>query len=308
MADDERYLTLPPAAELFAPTAAMPDGWRVPVEGRLISYIYVGLTAIDFEIWLGGDNDLTLRLERPFTLRDRESIRRLDPRTTHKSELAPMLAVCDWTVSNFLVTSSGQLEIGFGEERRLVVEPVTDGRAWMIGWPFSGPDIVGSAAGAGPVILPSDEPWVLVEPDGSLPTTSQASLESIESDSGVQLPIRGQVALVSATSLSIELTLPIPGGGDFDIHFGGDLRMTDAGGGELQLDAASADRASLGPMLDLLGARLTESAIESPEQLHLVFADGRRLRAGPGTWEAHWPTVPGGLDEHWVPRDGPSIP
>lgn len=89
---------LPPPRELFSQAAATAEGWRVPVEGQPGSWIYIGLRDIAFEVWLGGDYDVTVKLERPFRFGAGDELLLLDPRTSHRSDLALMLAICDFTV------------------------------------------------------------------------------------------------------------------------------------------------------------------------------------------------------------------
>lgn len=108
--------------------------------------------------------------------------------------------------------------------------------------------------------------------------------------------------------MSIELALPITGGGRFDIHFGGEIRIEDPAGDVWCGDAAIRERPSLGPVLDCIGMHVTGSHVDSDERLHLAFAGGRILTAQRDKWEAHWPTAPGSTDDRWVPREGPNIP
>ena len=124
----------------------------------------------------------------------------------------------------------------------------------------------------------------------------------------LDLPIAGSVAESTASTVSIELAMPISGSDRYDIHFGGALEIVDAAGKLWRGRGDAEVRSSLGPVLDLVGNRVTETRVDEGGRLHLEFADGAQLMAESDRWEARWPMAPSSSDEHWVPRDGPRIP
>ncbi len=102
-----------PTTGYFAPEHATPDGWNLPLSGKLTSYLYVGLVDFAFEVWLGCDYDVTVRLERPFTYGHGERPASYDPRTTDKPELGPLLQLSELSVAEFAVKQVGTLDITF---------------------------------------------------------------------------------------------------------------------------------------------------------------------------------------------------
>ena len=74
--------------DLIGAAEEAPDGWRLRLDGTSISYRYVSLTDFAFEIWQGGDEDVTVRLLRPFTFGIGGAARSYDPRATPKSDPA----------------------------------------------------------------------------------------------------------------------------------------------------------------------------------------------------------------------------
>ena len=210
------------------------------------------------------------------------------------------------TVAEFLVKQVGEIAITFTDESRLVAGPAGDGQAWRLEWPFEGHVGVAARPGGG-LLWPTDLPSADVPvPDG--PTDATPNLEPIRRGAILDLPIAGLVADASASSASIELEMPNSGSDRFDVHLGGALEIVDSAGGSWLGRGDAEDRSSLGPVLGLVGNIVTGAHVDEGERLHLLFADGARLIAESGGWEAHWPAPPGSLDDHWVPRAGPSIP
>ena len=292
--------------DFFAREHETPDGWSLPLRGNLASWIYVGPLDFAFEVWLGGDDDVTVRLERPFTFGPKNGQTSYDPRTSGKSVLGPLLELGNLRVGEFLVKQVGELAITFSDESRLVAGPADDGQAWRLEWPWAGRVRVAARPGGG-LLWPTDLPSTDV-PVSDGPTDATPNLEPIRRGAILDLPIAGLVAESSASSVSIELEMPISGSDRFDVHFGGALEIVDAVGGSWFGRGDAEDRSSLGPVLGLVGNIVTGAHVDEGERLHLLFADGARLIAALGGWEAHWPAASGSLDDHWVPRDGPSIP
>lgn len=120
--------------DFFARENKTPEGWHLPLVGNAISYRYVGLLDFAFEVWLGGDNDLTVRLGRPFTYGLGDSATSYDPRSTRKSVMGRLLGLGDLDVAEFLVKRVGELEINFSDNSRLVAGPADDGQALCAVW------------------------------------------------------------------------------------------------------------------------------------------------------------------------------
>jgi hypothetical protein len=292
--------------DFFAREHEAPGGWSLPLRGNITSYLYVGLLDFAFEVWLGGDFDVTVRLERPFTYGPKGNPTTFDPRTRRKGMLGPLLDLGNLTVAEFLVRQTGELEITFTDERRLVAGPAGDGEAWCLEWPMAGDVGVAARPGGGLVWPGAAPPADVVAPD--LPTDATAYPEPIRRGAILDLPVSGLVAESTASGMSIELALPISGSDRYDVHFGGALEIINTAG-EMWRGRGDAEvRSSLGPVLDLVGNRVTQANVDEDEQLLLTFADGAQLIAESGRWEAHWPVAAGSSDEHWVPREGPNIP
>lgn len=122
----------------------------------------------------------------------------------------------------------------------------------------------------------------------------------------VELPVTGRVAEVAVSGRSVQFVVPIDGGDDYCVHLGGEIMLDGGGQPGWRGDADSAERSSLGPLLDLHGSIVSRSWIDESQRVFLEFDDGRRVSADPGEWEAHW--LDGSGDDVWVPREGPNIP
>ena len=292
--------------DFFARENKTPEGWRLPLVGNSISYRYIGLLDFAFEVWLGGDNDLTVRLGRPFTYGFGDSATSYDPRTTRKSVMGRLLGLGDLDVAEFLVKGVGELEINFSDNSRLVAGPADDGQAWRLEWPMAGDAGVAARPGGGLVWPKSERSADVSVADG--PTDARTYPKPIRRGGISELPISGLVVQSAVSDMSIELMMPISGSDGFDVHFGGALEIVDTAGNLWQGRGDADDRSSLGPVLDLIGNTVTEAHADEGERLHLGFADGAQLTAASDRWEAHWPIAAGSLDEYWVPREGPSIP
>ena len=300
--DGISYGDLPDAAELFSPAAATAEGWQVPVGGQLVSYLYFHPTEFAFEIWLGGDNNVTVKIEQPFTLREGKRSLSLDPRTTRKSDLTPLLDISVLKVASVLVRRSGRLEVEFAGDWKLAVDPAPEGRAWLMGWPDEGPSTVACAAGGDIRVNSPDEPWIHPSLSDEVFDLEPVWVEPVRQGSSTALPIRGLISEAAASADSIELVVPIASGDRFDMHFRGTVRITGGQNGDWTGEAR-------GPvLLGLVGASVTRSQMVAGERLYLELNDGRLLIAEPDTWEAHWPAAASSLDDIWVPREGPSIP
>lgn len=292
--------------DLVAREHETPEGWSLPLRGNTTSYLYVGLVDFAFEVWLGGDWDVTVRLERPFTYGPKGSPTTFDPHTHRKRLLGRLLDLGNLTVAEFLVRQVGELEITFTDESRLVAGPADDGEAWCLEWPRAGD--VGVAARPGGGLLWPKEVRSTDLPGADQPTDATAYPEPIRRGAILDLPICGLVAESTASGLSIELAMPISGSDRYDVHFGGVLEIIDPTGGLWRGRGDAEVLSSLGRVLDLVGNRVTGAHADEDERLHLAFADGTQLLAEAGRWEAHWPIAADSLDEHWVPREGPNIP
>jgi hypothetical protein len=292
--------------DLFAREHETPEGWSLPLRGNMTSYLYVGLLDFAFEVWLGGDFDVTVRLERPFTYGPEGRPALYDPRAIRKRSLAPLLGIGNLTVAEFLVKRVGELEISFTDGSRLVAGPDDDGEAWRLEWPVDGS--VGVAARHGGGLLWPDPARSAAFRAQDGPADATMYPEPILRGGDLELPIRGLVRLSSASGVSIELLTSISGIDAFDVHFGGELEIVDATGDSWRGRGDAQNLPSLGPVLDLVGNTVTGAHVDEGERLHLAFDDGTRLMAESDRWEAHWPMGPSSSDDHWVPREGPSIP
>lgn len=130
----------------------------------------------------------------------------------------------------------------------------------------------------------------------------------VRDDGVLRLPIRGPITGCSASGLSIELLVPIAGEDCYCLHFGGDLEIRDPAGQIWRGRGDAKDQTSLAAVLGLIGESVGSASVDDQERLHIALAGGGLLTASRGAWEAHWPIGLGSLDEHWVPREGPSIP
>ena len=292
--------------DLFAREHETSEGWSLPLRGNTTSYVYVGLLDFAFEVWLGGDWDVTVRLERPFSYGPLGNPTTFDPRTRRKGLLGPLLDLGNLTVAEFLVKQVGELEITFTDESRLVAGPADDGEAWYLEWPMAGHVGVAARPGGGLLWPKEVRSTDLPAPDG--PIDAAAYREPMLGGGHLNLPIAGLVMESTASGMSIELAVPISGSDRYDLHFGGALEIVDPTGEVWRGRGDAEVRSSLGRVLDLVGTRVTDAHADEDERLHLAFADGTQLRAEAGRWEAHWPMAAGSLDDRWVPREGPSIP
>jgi len=107
---------------------------------------------------------------------------------------------------------------------------------------------------------------------------------------------------------SIELVVPIAGEDRYCLHFGGDLEIRDLAGQAWHGRGDANDQTSFAAVLELIGESVGSASVDDDERLQIEFAGGAFLTASPGAWEAHWPVRLRSLDEHWEPREGPSIP
>jgi hypothetical protein len=292
--------------DFFAREHVTPEGWSLPLRGNITSWIYVSTLDFAFEVWLDGDWDVTVRLERPLTYGPKDGPTKYDPRAGRKGILAPLLDLDDLTVAEFLVKQVGELEITFTDESRLVAGPADDGQTWCLEWPMAGHVGVASRSGGG-LLWPTEvRSTDLPAPDGPIHAT--AYREPVRRGDILDLPIAGLVAESTASSLSIELAMPISGSDRYDVPFGGALEIVDPAGESWRGRGDSEVRSSLGPVLNPVGNRVTGAHADEEGRLHLAFADGAQLIAESDRREARWPIAPGSLDEHWVPREGPSLP
>ena len=292
--------------DLIGAAEEAPDGWRLRLDGTSISYRYVSLTDFAFEIWQGGDEDVTVRLLRPFTFGIGGAARSYDPRATPKSELAPLLDLGALDVQQVFIARDGGLEITLSGGSRLEAPPATDGCAWRLEWPLEGDVVMEALAGGGVAFQPQRTAGD-ASPVGDEPEDAKGSRAPIRRGAVMDLPIEGLVTMSPVNDLSIELMAMDAGTVGFCLHFGGPMEIADPAGEVWHGHGDADERASLGPVLDLVGSRVTGAHVDEEERLHLAFHTGVRVVAEAGRWEAHWP-VPGGLDDFWVPREGPSIP
>ncbi len=294
------------ADDLIGAAAEAPDGWRLRLDGTSISYRYVSLTDFAFEIWQGGDEDVTVRLLRPLTFGISDAARSYDPRTTPKSELAPLLNLGALDVGEVFITRDGDLKITFSDGSCLEACPSSDGCAWRLEWPAEGDVVMEALAGGGVAFQPqrTAEP---TSPPTDEPEGAQASRVPVSRGAVLELPIEGLVRMSSVNNGSIELIVMDGEAIRYCLHFGGPIEIADHTG-HLWLGHGDAEeRSSLGPILDLVGRLVTGALVDEEGRLELTFDTGVRVDAATGCWEAHWP-VPGRLDDCWVPREGPSIP
>lgn len=286
----------------FTAEQTTPEGWRLPLRGNLVSYRYIRPFDFLFEVWLGGDLDVTVRLERPFTYGHGKSRATFDPRTIHKSDLAPLLRFGMTKVSKFVVSKTGELSITFSDRSRLVAPAAEDGKAWAVDVPVDGLIRVKAVPGQDAVVTSGPTDAWIYEPPGRSYALAKTTADVLP------LPISGLVASANASGVSIELIIPIQGGGDFCLHFGGGLEIVGTDGHEWTGAGDAEDQTTLGPALDLVGEEVVEAQVEADGRLRLIFGEGSRLTAAEDGWEAHWPDVSAPYDERWVPRDGPNIP
>jgi hypothetical protein len=293
-----------PGTEFFTPEQETPDGWRLPLKGNFTGWMYVGLLDLAFEVWLGGDYDVTVRLQGPFRYGSGD-LSNYDARTTLKSQLAPVIDMEDLKVDEFFVAKVGDLDILFSDGTRLIAGSIEDGNAWQLEWPTDQQPRIRALPGGGLERLTPTQPTGR-RADDRMPRDSR-SLEPVQRIGVLELPISGLVTTSSLSGMSIELAVPIPGVGTFDVHIGGGIEITDAAGNAWH-GSGDEEGSSLGPVLDFVGDTVTQAYVDSEERLHMAFASGSQLTALPDTWEAHWPKAAGTFDEYWVPQEGPRIP
>lgn len=300
-------MTKTPAAalDLFTAEQETADGWRLTLAGKLISYLYIRELEFAFEVWLGYDWDVTVKLRRPFTFGRGDDLDAYDPRTTQKSDLGPTLNLGNLEVAEFVVRKIGTLEISFSDGTRLVAGPADDGGAWVLAWPLD--DVVRVAARPGGGL-----DWLKGSRGADHSLLSQTTecwppLEPVRRNSIVELPIIGLVTESALSGASIELMVPIAGNASFCVHLGGELEIAEAGEAIWQGRGDADDRTSLGRVLGRVGTPIVAAESDEGDRLHLRFADGTQLTAF-DRWEAHWPMAPESLDERWVPQEGPSVP
>lgn len=294
------------------PPEETPDGWVLPLEGKLVGRFYIAQDDVAFEVWLGGESDLMVRLEDRFTYGPRAGPESMDPTTTRKTDLGPLLAIADLAVATFEVRESGHLAVTFSDDSGLVAGPSSNRRAWILEWPWAGKSGAALAAreGRGVEVVDWDEGEMRVSEDVSKGQEWDArSLEPVVRDSIMDLPIRGPVTECSISGSSVEFTVPM---GDaenfFGIHIGGVVELSETGRVTWHGDAAAPDRTSLSGVLDVVGQEVVAAQQDGAKRLLLGFGDGRTLSVKAGAWEAHWPKAPGVYDDHWVPEPGPRIP
>jgi hypothetical protein len=155
------------------------------------------------------------------------------------------------------------------------------------------------------VAIQPQRPAERASPPKDEPDEATGSRVPVSRGAVLDLPIEGLVTMSPVNDLSIELVMDAAI--EFCLHFGGPMEIADPTGQVWLGQGDADDRSSLGPVLDLVGGWVTGALVDEEGRLHLAFDTGVRLNAAAGRWEAHWP-VPGGLDDCWVPREGPSIP
>ena len=293
------------AGDFIGAAAETPDGWRLRLEGTSISYRYVSLTDFAFEIWQGGDEDVTVRLLRPFTFGIGSAARSYDPRAAPKSDLAPLLNLGDLDVDEVFIARGGCLTITLSDGSYLEANPSGDGCAWRLEWPVEGAVAMEALAGGGVAFQPRGIAEAASPPKDE-PEDARGPRVPVSRDAILDLPIEGLVTMSPVSGLSIELTVMDAGNTEFCLHFGGPLEIADPAGRVWRGHGYDDERSGLGPVLDLVGRRVTGAQVDEEERLHLTFDTGVRLDAAAGRWEAHWP-VSGGPEDYWVPREGPSI-
>ncbi|MBA2719228.1 MAG: hypothetical protein H0U52_08335 [Chloroflexi bacterium] len=280
------------------------DGWHLPVQGTVISYLYVRPADFSFEIWLGGESDITVRLQRPFTYGPASRAVTFDPRPDRKSDLGPLLEIGNQTVSALLVKRTGDLDVVFQSGDRLSASPSSEGQTWRLEWPVEGDAHVAAGPGGGlawSVPTTKDDEWD--RPRHAPPTRAPVARAT-----GLELPIAGVVAEVLITGLSIELAVPMIDGGYYGVHFGGAIEIVEDTGSVWKGRGDAEDRSTLARYLDLLGDRVVEALVDDQEQVRLAFSSGVRLTAERATWQANWPKSDGSGDDYWVPKEGLRIP
>src|SRR4029079_6635672 len=102
-----------------------------------------------FEIWQGGDRDVTVRLLRPFSFGIGAATRRFDPRSVRKSDLAPLLDLGSLQAIEVFVGRDGELQIVFSDGSRLNASPAPDFCAWGRERPREGHVVAARRPGGG---------------------------------------------------------------------------------------------------------------------------------------------------------------
>src|SRR4029079_12712117 len=102
-----------------------------------------------FEIWQGGDRDVTVRLLRPFSFGIGAATRRFDPRSVRKSDLAPLLDLGSLQAIEVFVGRDGELQIMFSDGSRLNASPVAEFCTWRLEWPMEGNVVAEALPGGG---------------------------------------------------------------------------------------------------------------------------------------------------------------
>jgi len=215
------------STEFFTAEQETPDGWRLPLLGNLISFRYFRPLDLAFEVWLGGDDDVTVRLERPFTYGRGDNPETFDPRTTKKSDLAPLLGFGDATVKELLVTNAGELSIAFSASSRLVAPSADDGGAWSLDLPVSVTVRAIPRPGERAEILKLPTDFGDRQPSGETPAYDPKPNEGV-----ISLPIRGGDA-EDQTTLGPMLDLVGKDVVDAQVEADGRLRLSFGDGSRL---------------------------------------------------------------------------
>ena len=213
------------SADFLSATNETPDGWRLPVKGTLVSYIYINPLEFAFEVWLGGSADVTVCLGRPFTYDGGGRQAMYDPRTSRKADLGGLLDIGTERVTDFLISRSGTLEILFSGRHHLTAGPAEDGEAWRLEWPMDGGVQVAARAGGGLNLEPRSS--IAPRRRAGAPIDAYSSLEPVVRDEVVELPINGLVKQLPVNRISIEMMIPIPSLDSYCVHFGGAMEIVD---------------------------------------------------------------------------------
>lgn len=289
----------PPLDDLAFPPVETPDGLALPLPLCPAGYAFISEASFWFELWMGGDFDVTVRLLCPVRLvLPGAAPRQLDARTARRSELAPLLQIKQYEVTEGLAGADGTLTIGFEGGGRLLAFS-HEGFGWEVTWPLDDAPSWWVVGRDGRVYLKGDRPRsdVGVQPTAtwSLPEPTQRGTES--------LPIHGQIAQCDVSFGTVEFEILSEDDDSSCVHFAGLFRLERKDGGA-EIRADSEDRQEVGPALDLIGKVVAKAGVDR-RMLHLEFSDGTRLETADDRWEAHWSA---GSTESWFPEPGPRFP
>jgi hypothetical protein len=284
--------------DLGLPPVQTSSGLLLPLPIMSPGYFYVSKRGVSFELWMGGDFDVTIRLLGRLQLAlPTGRAWKLDAACPRRSDLAPLLRMREYGVTSGRVLGAGELRIDFGDNGTLLASS-DRGSGWEVTWPSDEAPtwwVVGRGGRA-------EVNEARLDPPPQLVVAPTASHPARQAPQGQPLPIRGPIAQCDVSATTIELEI---GSGPEDhccIHFAGRLTIT-TGGRRRTIGGGQDGRQSPGPMLDLIGRTVVRASMDE-RRLSLELDDETSIYTSDDSWEAHW----GQFGEEWVPEEGPRFP